>query len=544
MLLSIIPSINADFGYNNPYLPKIESVKTTGTTTIVNNDTLSVNDTSYWDGYDTLQDYWDASGISTDSLWTNVSNVATYPMANVTGNISISDRLRITKYLTKSVSFDILKNGGFMYFKDDSGNDIITMDGANDRIGIGTSIPDVPLHVQGSSFPVVLVDRQTALSNVYRSAMGVRHTTTNDMLDGFGAGFTLQGEDNAGTPRPFAYVYGVRDGSDFQGKMILTVQTGESTALDAVEIDHNGDVHITEDNHKLYFGSADDCSITYDRNDMVFNPQEVGTGVAKFTPGKIVLEDDYTGTSNNYFLFKDNNDDSSQGGLLVYHDNHPSQPNEVSLKNYNDAPFSFYTDNTRQLVLDGDGNLEVLNGAFNGSSVHNDDVSSYYGTDNDASLEWKNGNLEINAQNIDTSGNVYVISSGGIGLQAERRSIETNAVSTAFTTNHKTTNNMIDGFGAGFGFYIEDSAGVDNFVGRIAAIRDGADNSAKMVFRTYNAGSGVDSVEISPAGNVNITSGSLFVQNNFNVTKNVRVQGCIQYNCSQPTGCVTLGVCI
>lgn len=32
--------------------------------------------------------------------------------------------------------------------------------------------------------------------------------------------------------------------------------------------------------------------------------------------------------------------------------------------------------------------------------------------------------------------------------------------------------------------------------------------------------------------------------NNFTVQGNLKVQGCIQYNCSQPTGCVTLGTCV
>jgi len=39
------------------------------------------------------------------------------------------------------------------------------------------------------------------------------------------------------------------------------------------------DVKLTGDNRKLYFGSGDDASISYNGTNMVINPKEVGSGI-------------------------------------------------------------------------------------------------------------------------------------------------------------------------------------------------------------------------------------------------------------------------
>jgi hypothetical protein len=53
---------------------------------------------------------------------------------------------------------------------------------------------------------------------------------------------------------------------------------------------------------------------------------------------------------------------------------------------------------------------------------------------------------------------------------------------------HRTTGDMIDGFGTTFAFEIRDSAGVNNVIANISAVRQGADNSGKISFDVYNAG--------------------------------------------------------
>jgi len=51
--------------------------------------------------------------------------------------------------------------------------------------------------------------------------------------------------------------------------------------------------------------------------------------------------------------------------------------------------------------------------------------------------------------------------------------------------------NMDDGFGVAQTYAIEDDAGVQNVIGSVQAVRDGADNTSKMQFTTYNEGTPV-----------------------------------------------------
>lgn len=52
----------------------------------------------------------------------------------------------------------------------------------------------------------------------------------------------------------------------------------------------------------------------------------------------------------------------------------------------------------------------------------------------------------------------------------------------------KSTGSITDGYGVGEIYAIEDSAGVENYIGILGFERDGADNSGKLFFDTYSAG--------------------------------------------------------
>jgi hypothetical protein len=51
-----------------------------------------------------------------------------------------------------------------------------------------------------------------------------------------------------------------------------------------------------------------------------------------------------------------------------------------------------------------------------------------------------------------------------------------------------STGNMVDGYGPEIGYYIRDTANVDNIIGSIGTERYGADNTGKMYFNAYNSG--------------------------------------------------------
>lgn len=71
----------------------------------------------------------------------------------------------------------------------------------------------------------------------------------------------------------------------------------------------------------------------------------------------------------------------------------------------------------------------------------------------------------------------------------------------ALTT--KTTD-MADGFGSGIAFNIKDNAAVNNEIGWIGAVRDGADNSGALIFQTVTTGTVNERMRISNGGEVGI----------------------------------------
>lgn len=108
---------------------------------------------------------------------------------------------------------------------------------------------------------------------------------------------------------------------------------------------------------------------------------------------------------------------------------------------------------------------------------------------------------------IDGADNVYIknagttkieIDSGGIKVtdtfsvsdttktNLEYISTLTNSKGLSLCVKHNTNQNMVDGFGSGLYFSIEDSANVNNNIATIFAIRSGADNSGALKFETYN----------------------------------------------------------
>ena len=67
-----------------------------------------------------------------------------------------------------------------------------------------------------------------------------------------------------------------------------------------------------------------------------------------------------------------------------------------------------------------------------------------------------------------------------------------------------STGDMSDGFGTGIAFAIQDIADVNNYIGNIHAVRDDADNSGKLLFRTYNEGNIVCGMVIDHIGQVGV----------------------------------------
>lgn len=83
-------------------------------------------------------------------------------------------------------------------------------------------------------------------------------------------------------------------------------------------------------------------------------------------------------------------------------------------------------------------------------------------------------------------------------LLVEHETTQTNAVSSAMTFKLTTTGNMGNGFGPGFLYAIEDNAGTENFIGRVAFARKGADNTGRYTVHAWESGSIKKRVQIDP----------------------------------------------
>ncbi len=126
-------------------------------------------------------------------------------------------------------------------------------------------------------------------------------------------------------------------------------------------LDINGDIKISLDDKKLMLGTGNDCSISYDGTDMLFDSQEVGTGNYVFQNGDIGVDSKifHNGDTNTYIEF--NNDQFSfyAGGLEMirviesFTDEIRFNPNQA------DVNYRFATQNNANM-LRIDGGLDYV----------------------------------------------------------------------------------------------------------------------------------------------------------------------------------------
>ena len=111
-------------------------------------------------------------------------------------------------------------------------------------------------------------------------------------------------------------------------------------------------------------------------------------------------------------------------------------------------------------------------------------------------------------------GEVQIESDNFPALGVERFAGTTNGVITAMVLRARSTGAMADGFGSAFLFQLEDNSAVQNNVADFNAVRDGADNTGKLVFRPYLAGSAVEAMVVTSAGfvGINETAPEAFVE--------------------------------
>ena len=98
----------------------------------------------------------------------------------------------------------------------------------------------------------------------------------NDLNSSGGSGTDTNFETAGMSLNDVNNVWG-RSGNDIYNLNSDNVGIGTESPSHKLEV-FDGDVGITSDSKKLYFGAVDDASISYDGTNLVINPKDIGTG--------------------------------------------------------------------------------------------------------------------------------------------------------------------------------------------------------------------------------------------------------------------------
>jgi hypothetical protein len=261
---------------------------------------------------------------------------------------------------------------------------------------------------------------------------------------------------------------------------ILELQTGTSDKKFEIDVNgwfyQNGVRLFTQPaTTNTFFGASSGGTSTTGTVNSAFGENALNaltTGSSNTAVGRNSLVFTTTGSNNTAIGRNSGNslNGSASNNTFVGRDSGNNASQLVSASNSTSLGFEAYTDKSNQMVF---GNASVAEFKF----------------DRNASALLLAPQVNASSSNFHTT---------------ERTATTTTQLSSPIVFRTTTSGDMVDGFGTGLLFAIQDNANVSNLIGRIGSLRSGADTSGRLVFDTYNAGSVTEKMTILPDGKVGI----------------------------------------
>ena len=214
------------------------------------------------------------AGNSGDLKIGHVSNESIIRSHNLPLNID-GNSITFRGYSPYTRHMHIAQTGDISFYDDTGANAKFFWDASAESLGIGTSSPSAPLHVYGPNYPLARIERQTSLTNALRSTFAAVHTTSANMVDGFGADISFIIRDSANVDNEIANFGARRDGADNSGSLVFaTTLNGTQQGLPKMILKPSGNVGIgtTSPSGKLHVSGGNNQVAVMAGGD-VDNPQ-------------------------------------------------------------------------------------------------------------------------------------------------------------------------------------------------------------------------------------------------------------------------------
>ena len=170
--------------------------------------------------------------INSNISWSQVTNGTMLSYAQALNNTLMQ---QANWNATNTSYFDLNKANTAGAFNQTFDTSTLFIDSVSNRVGIGTTSPLTMIHGKRAI---------TGASNISYALMRLTIIHDGDMGDGFGGGYYMGIQDNAGVENLIAMVGAIRDGADNSGKLGFYVANAGTIGYAKLTVDKLGNVGI------------------------------------------------------------------------------------------------------------------------------------------------------------------------------------------------------------------------------------------------------------------------------------------------------------